>query len=132
MKYILIILTHILISQNSFGQNSSRTYLNHGHNFSTAYSYDITEITINSDSTYIRKNWSVSSKKEWKKYKKYVPDIKGGKIKRNGEYYILNEYRNGIKTDFNWTVKFNDKRLNFYYPNKNEKLKISARYKRIE
>ena len=131
MKYTLLILILTFTSLNTFGQNSDRTYLRHDHNYSTIYSYGITEITIHSDSTFTWKSWNVNNKKEWKTYKKYEPEISNGKITRNGEYYILTEYRNGNKTDFNWTVKFNDKRLNFYYPNKNEKLKISAKYKRI-
>ena len=66
-----------------------------------------------------------------KTYKKYEPEISNGKITRNNEFYTLTEYRNGNKTDFNWTVKITNKRLNFYYPNKNEKLRKSAKYKRI-
>jgi hypothetical protein len=74
----------------------------------------------------------MNNKKEWKTYKEYEPEISNGKIIRDGNFYKLTEYRNGNKTDFNWTVKIKERRLNFYYPNKNEKLKISARYKRIE
>ncbi len=131
MKYTFLILIFTSITLNIFGQDSDRTYLRHGHNYSTTYSYGITEITIHSDSTFTWKSWSVYNKKDWKTYKEYMPEISNGKITRNGEYYILTEYRNGNKTDFNWTVKFNDKRLNFYYPIKNEKLRISAKYKRI-
>jgi len=127
--FLILILTITLL--NTFGQNFDRTYLRHDHNYNTTYSYGITEITIHSDSTFTWKNWNVSTKREWKTYKEYEPEISKGKITQNGEYYILTEYKNGNKTDFNWTVKFNDKRLNFYYPNKNGKLRISAKYKRI-
>lgn len=79
----------------------------------------------------------MNNKKEWKTYKKYKPEISDGKITRNNEFYsltefyTLTEYRNGNKTDFDWNVKISDKRLNFYYPNKNGKLRKSAKYKRI-
>jgi hypothetical protein len=73
----------------------------------------------------------MNNNKEWKTYKKYEPEISNGKITRNNEFYTLTEYRNGNKTDFDWTIKISDKRLNFYYPNKNGKLRKSAKYKRI-
>jgi hypothetical protein len=74
----------------------------------------------------------MNNKKEWKTHKEYKPNISNGKITRNGKFYILTEYRNGNKTDFNWSIKINDRRLNFYYPNKKKKLKIGARYKRVD
>ena len=132
MKNGIILILLIFITPNIFGQTSDRTYLRHHHNYSTTYSYEIIEITINSDSTYIQKNWFVFNKKEWKTYKKNKPEFTNGKITRNAEFYTLTEYRNGNKTDFNWTVKISDKRLNFYYPNKNGNLIKSAKYKRIE
>ncbi len=114
-----------------FGQSSDRTYLGHYHNYGTAYSYGVTEIIIHSDSTYTWKSWSVNNKKEWKTYKKRKPEVSNGKITRNGKFYTLTQYRNGNKTDFNWTAKIHDKQLNFYYPKRNGKLKKSFKYKRI-
>ena len=131
MKNRILILILISSFSNVFGQNADRTYLRHDHNYSTTYSYEVTELTIHSDSTYTLKSWSVNNKKEWKTYKKYQPEIHNGKITRNGEFYILTEYRNGNKTDFDWTVKIFDRRLNFYYLNKKGKLRKSAKYKRI-
>jgi hypothetical protein len=120
----------IVTLSNVFGQTSDPTYLRHDHNYSTTYSYEITEITIHSDSTYTLKSWSVNNKKEWKTYTEYKPEVSNGKITRNERFYTLTEYRNGNKTDFNWTVKITDKRLIFYYPNRNGKLRKSAKYKR--
>ncbi len=131
MKNIFLTLLLTLISLNTFGQNSDRTYLSHNHNYSTIYSYAVTEITIHSDATFTWKSWDVNRKKEWKSYKEQEPTISKGKITLNGKYYILTQYRNGNKTDFNWTVKFNDKRLIFFYLNKNKKLKRGTIYKRI-
>jgi hypothetical protein len=131
LKNGILTLLLIFFLSNTFGQTTDRTYLRHDHNYSTTYSYEVTEITIHSDSTYTLKSWTVNNKKEWKTYKKYEPEISNGKITLNGEFYTLTEYRNGNKTDFDWIVKISDKRLNFYYPNKNEKLRKSAKYKRI-
>lgn len=132
MKYTFLILFLTLSSLNTFGQNSDRTYLRHGHNYGSTYSYQVSQITIHSDSSFTWKVWIMNNKKEWKTYKEYEPEISNGKITRDGNFYKLTEYQNGNKTDFNWTIKIKERRLNFYYPNKNEKLKISARYKRIE
>ena len=130
MKYKFLILILTLTSLNTFGQNSDRTYIGHDHNYSSTYSYGVTEITIHLDSSYTWKSWNVSNKKQWKTYKEYEPKISKGKITWNGEYYIFTEYRNGNKTDFYWIAKLNDKRLKFYYPNENKKMRISAKYKR--
>ena len=115
-----------------FGQTSDRTYLRHGHHYGTTYSYQVSQITVHSDSTFTWKVWIMNNKKEWKTYKEFEPEISNGQITQSGKFYTLTEYRNGNKTDFNWKIKINDRRLNFYYPNKKEKLKISAKYKRIE
>ncbi|WP_250434702.1 hypothetical protein [Hanstruepera flava] len=121
----------IVTLSNVFGQTSDPKYLRHDHNYSTTYFYEVTEITIHSDSTYTLKSWSINNKKECKSYKEYKPEVSNGKITRNGEFLTLTEYRNGNKTDFNWTVKVFEKRLNFYYPNKNGRLIKSAKFKRI-
>lgn len=131
MKNGTITILLIFFLSNVFGQSSDRTYLRHDHNYSNIYSYEVTEITIHSDSTYTLKSWTMNNKNEWETYKKYQPEISNGKITRNNEFYTLTEYRNGNKTDFDWTVKITDKRLNFYYPNKKGKLRKSAKYKQI-
>jgi hypothetical protein len=131
LKNGIITLLLIFFLQNTFGQTDDRKYLRHYQSNSTTYFYGVTEIIIHSDSTYTWKSYEVNSKNEWKKYKKNKPEISVGKITQNGKFITLTEYRNGNKTDFNWTVKITNKRLNFYYPNKNEKLRKSAKYKRI-
>ncbi|MBQ4805546.1 hypothetical protein J8L88_21970 [Aquimarina sp. MMG015] len=132
MKYTFLILILTFNLSNIFGQNSDRTYLRHGHNYGSTYSYQVSQITIHSDLTFTWKSWIMNNKKEWKTYKEYEPEISNGKITRNGKFYTLTEYRNGNKTDFSWTIKIMDRRLKLYYKSKNEKLKIGAKYKRIE
>jgi hypothetical protein len=129
-KYLFWIL--ILFCQIIISQNSDKVYLTRNHNFGTTYSYDVTEITIHSDSTYTRKNWSMINKKEWRDYKKYIPDMSVGKINRKGDYYQLIEYRGAVKTDFNWKVKITEKRLIYYYYNYRDKLKKGYKFKRIK
>jgi hypothetical protein len=131
LKTGTIFLFLLFLINNSFGQKNDRTYFSRNHNYSTTYSYDVTEITIHSDSTYSKRNWSMFGKKEWRKYKNYKPEIKNGKINCNGEFYILTEYRNGIETDYNWKVKITKKRLTYYYEIKNGKYKKGIKFKRI-
>ncbi|WCO03527.1 hypothetical protein [Psychroserpens ponticola] len=132
MKKEILTLLLIFYFSSVFGQNSDRTYLKHNHNYSTTYSYEISEITIHSDSTFTWKSWKVNNKKKWKTYQKYKPEVSNGKITQNGEFYTLTEYRNGNKTNFNWTVKISNKRLSFYHPSRNGKIKKITKYKRIE
>ncbi|MCA0133938.1 hypothetical protein [Winogradskyella alexanderae] len=132
MKYFLLIFMLTLNLSKAFGQSSDRTYLWHGHHYGSTYSYQVSQITIHSDSTYTWKVWIMNIKKEWKTYKQYVPQISKGKITRNGKFYNLTEYRNGNKTDYDWKIKIMDRRLKFYYLNIKEKLKLGAKYKRIE
>lgn len=56
----------ILTLSSTFGQSSSRTYFAHGHNYGSTYTYGITEITIQADSTYTRQDWSFHNKKNGK------------------------------------------------------------------
>jgi len=121
-----------LFLSNTFGQTVDRTYLRHGHNYGTTYSYEVSEIIIHSDSTYTWSSWAMFNKKEWNEYKSYEPEISSGKITRNAEFHALTEYRNGNKSDFYWTVKITDKRLLFYYPKKKGRLEKSSVYRRIK
>jgi len=131
LKNEIITILLFFFFSNVFGQNIDRTYLAHGHNFGPAYSYDITEIIIHSDSTYTSKNYRVFNKKDWKTYKTRKPEISNGRITRNEEFYILTQYTNGHKTDFYWTVKISDKKIVYYYPNDKGKMRKTATYKRI-
>ena len=132
MKNRILILLILFSLSDIYGQSSDKIYLSHNHNYSTTYSYAITQITIHSDATYTWKNWDVTSKKDWKSYKKYKPQIDAGKITKNGEFYTFTDYRNGEKTDIIWTMKIFDKRLLLYHLGKNGKYKKIAKYKRIE
>ncbi len=94
--------------------------------------FQAVELTIHYDNTFTSIAYGCGDKKAWKNYKKWKAEIHNGKISRNGDYYILTEYLHGKKTDVFWTAKITNNSVNFYLPNKKNKLKRSARYKRIE
>ncbi|MCG1037649.1 hypothetical protein [Polaribacter sargassicola] len=100
MKKKLILWSLIFISQFVVCQKNNKIYFTRNHIYRTTYSYGITEIIIHSDTTYTRRDWSMLNKKEWKDYKKYKPKLSVGKISFNGKNYVLNEFRNGNKSDF--------------------------------
>ncbi len=133
MKSKILIILLLTIVTKVFTQSTSKTYLRHGHNYGFTYSYEVSKITINSDSTFTWKSWAMNNKKEWEKYKEYSPDnIRYGKIHKKNDFYILNEYIDGDKSDIIWTVKILDRKLKIYYSFKKGKLKQVAKYKRIK
>ncbi len=117
---------------NVFGQTNEPIYLYHDHNYSTTYSYEVSEITIHSDSSYTLKRYLMKNRKTWKTYKDFEPEISSGKIRRNGKFYTLTEYGNGNKTDIEWNVKVTKSRLIFYFNKRKDKLKKSIKYKRVK
>ena len=132
MREKLLIWSLITFSQFIFCQGNDKTYLTRNHNYGTTYSYGITEIIIHSDSTYTRRDWSMLNKKEWKDYEKYKPELSVGKIIFNGKNYVLNEYRNGNKTDFEWNIILTEKKLTFFYYKENGGIDKVSKYKRIK
>lgn len=132
MKKKLIFWSLIFISQFVVCQENDKIYFTRNHNYGTTYSYGITEIIIHSDSTYTRRDWSMLNKKEWKDYKKYKSELSVGKISFNGNNYVLNEYRNGNKSDFEWNIILTEKKLTFFYYKENGRIDKVSRYKRIK
>ncbi len=131
MKYEILTFILVFCLAHASGQ-TDRTFLAHDHNYGPTYSYQVSEITIHSDSTFTRKDWRTIRKREWKSYKSFEPEVSSGRIKYSGKFYVLTEYRNGNKTDYSWKVKLSDNRLFFYYLNSKEKLRRGAKYKRIK
>ncbi|RKM91859.1 hypothetical protein D7033_21745 [Aquimarina sp. AD10] len=115
---------------NIYGQENNKIYLNRAHNYSTTYSYQVGELILKSDSTFISKSYQ-TSKKNWRNYKDVKPEIDSGRITRKGKFHILTEYRNGNKTNYTWTVKITDNSIVFFYPNRRGELRKTVRYKRI-
>ena len=131
MKIIILISLFIFLSPNIYGQENSRSYLYKGHQYNYTYCYSVQKLIIETDSTYIWDGHCLISKKQWKSYKDLKPETSSGKITKKGKYYLLTEYRNGNKTDYNWTVKITDRKIVFYLEGKNGKLKKVTKYKRI-
>jgi hypothetical protein len=110
-------------------QNTGPKYLFHDYIFSDLYIVDIIE--IHPDSTYTSKTWSFEDKKEWPSYKDIEPDIKHGRMMRDGKYFKLTRYKNGKEDTLESKVILSKRMLIFYYPNENGKLEAQGRYKRI-
>ena len=113
------------------GQSYNRTYLLKDASAGPTNCFKVVELTIHDDATFTRIAFGCGEKKNWKNYKNWKTQIQNGRISGNGDYNILTEWRNGLKTEFSWTVKISDKRVFYYAPNKNNILKKTKKYKRI-
>lgn len=132
MRYgILLLLFIFCLPYLISAQSINRTYLLKGNSEGPINCYQAVELTIHYDSTFTSIAFGCGEKKDRKNYKNWKAKIHNGKITRNGDYYILTEYRNGFKTDFSWTVKITDKNVFYYALNKTNRLKKTSKYKRI-
>ncbi|WP_350293257.1 hypothetical protein [uncultured Croceitalea sp.] len=127
-KYYLSILLAFTLS-SIIGQNTDPQYLFHDYIFSDLYIVEIIE--IHPDSTYTSKTWSFEDKKDWTSYKNIDPDVKNGRIIKEGAYFRYTEYKNGKEVTLESKIKLNKRMLVFYYPNSNGKLEAQGKYKRI-
>lgn len=95
-------------------QKKEKVYYFRGHNYSTVYSYFVTELILYSDSTFVENDYKVSSKKEWKNFRKTEPLKREGQISKSDGRYLLTEVRDGNKSDIVNYVKIKNKKLVFY------------------
>lgn len=95
-------------------QKTEKVYYFRGHNYSTLYSYFVTELILYSDSTFVENDYKVSSKKEWKNFRKTEPLKREGQISKSDDRYLLTEVRDGNKSDIVNYVKIKNKKLVFY------------------
>ena len=130
MKRTLTILTLILCFSNLFGQSNDRIYLSKSNSYGKYYCYSVQELIIHSDSTYTRNSYC-TSKKEWRNYKTLEPTTQNGKITRNGNFYTLTAYQDGIKTEYNWTLELKNEKAKIYFTDNKGKRKLLTKYKRI-
>ena len=132
MKKEISLIIFIFCSLSAISQLKSKTYLSRAHDRnSTTYCYSVQELTIYSDSTYISKSWC-TSKKEWRKYQEFKPEIDSGKVIIKGNNYLLSEYRNGKRTDFSRVAQITDRRIYYIYLDLNDELKRATKFKRIK
>ncbi|TBM99408.1 hypothetical protein EYD45_15735 [Hyunsoonleella flava] len=127
-KFYLSIVMVFTLSR-MVGQNTDPLYLWHDYVFDDLYIVNTME--IHSDSTYTSKDWAFEEKKEWTSYKRIKPNVKNGRIKKKGKYFILTEYKNGKEVTLKSRVKLNKRMLIFYYPNASGKLEAQGKYKRV-
>jgi hypothetical protein len=130
LKRTLIIITLILSFSNLFGQTNDRIYLSKSHSYGKYYCYSVQELIIHSDSTYTRKSYC-TSKKEWRKYKTLEPITQNGKITRNGNLYTLTAHKDGIETEYNWTLELKNEKAKLFFTDKKGKRKLLTKYKQI-
>ena len=127
-KYILLFLLAFKIS-SCIGQNSDPTYLWHDYIFDDLYIVHTLE--IHTDSTYTSKDWGFEDSKEWPTYKQLEPNVKNGRIERQGKYFRMIEFKNGKEVYLESRITLNKRMLISYYPNADGKLVPQGRYKRI-
>ena len=95
-------------------------YFSRGHNYSTVYSYYVTELILLTDSTFVENNYKVQSKKEWKNYKKYNPERREGLISRDDKFFRFTELVDGNKSEKIRYAKVTNQTISFYLKNDNE------------
>lgn len=103
------------------GQITEKVYYCRGHNYSTVYSYFVTEIILSSDSTFVANYYKVPIKKKWKNYKNSEPLKKEGQISKKNKFYVLTELIDGKKTDKIDYVKITNRKVSFYLADENGK-----------
>lgn len=103
------------------GQITKKVYYRRGHNYSTVYSYFVTELILSSDSTFVTNYYKVPIKKKWKNYKNSEPLKKEGQISKKNKFYTLTELIDGKKTDRIDYVKITNQKVTFYLVDKEGK-----------
>ncbi|WP_025663491.1 hypothetical protein [Aquimarina megaterium] len=59
------------------------------------------------------------------------PITQNGKITQNGNFHTLTAYKDGIETEYNWTLELQNKKAKLYFTDKKGKRKLLTKYKQI-
>ncbi|NNT73257.1 hypothetical protein HKT18_13615 [Flavobacterium sp. IMCC34852] len=111
MQLIITLFFTIFISDV---QSDEKIYFGRAHNYSTVYSYGVTEIYISSDSTMTRFDYKLPNKREWKKYKKYKSEKKINIISKKGKYYSLIDPISRVENEMH-CLKITENKVIYYY-----------------
>ena len=95
-------------------QREEKVYFGRADNYSTVYSYSVTEFYVSSDSLLTIYNYRVPNKKEWRNYKKYGARKDAYIISKRGQYYYLVNPESGVENDSH-CLKITEKKLTYYY-----------------
>ena len=128
MKSLLPIF--LLISNFLFAQQSEKLFFGRFHNYSTVYSYGVTEISISKDSIFTRYDYKLPNKKEWKKYKNYQPRKERLRISKRGEYYVFVDSLSGEEIFEMHRLKITRKKLTYYFKDSNGDLTKGFTFKK--
>jgi hypothetical protein len=112
MKKLVILFFLISIFLNA--QNSEKLYFGRGNNYSTVYSYFVTEISISNDSIFTRFDYKLPNIKEWKNYKKYKPTKKTLRISKKENFYVFVDSINGTEIFEMHCLKISEKKIVYY------------------
>ncbi|GEM_PF-2446014 len=110
------------------GQNLIRTYRVESKTYEIEKKYSITEIVLNSDSTYIIGYYKIDDKSQRLNYKKYEPLITKGTFRKEGDFYFFNYNNEGLELG---RYKINEDKITYYYNWRNGKIRKGAVYKRF-
>jgi len=111
MRLLTTIFFAFLIFNN---QKEEKVYFGKADNYSTIYSYSVTEIYVSSDSLMTRYNYRVPNKKEWRNYKKYSVTKDVYIISKKGQYYYLSNPESHAENERH-CLKITEKKLTYYY-----------------
>lgn len=109
-----LVIFFLLISSFLNAQHSEKLYFGRGHNYSTIYSYFVTEISISNDSIFTRFDYKLPNIKEWKNYKKYKPTKKTLRISKKGNFYVFVDSINGTEIFEMHCLKISKKKIVYY------------------
>lgn len=104
----------LLISFFSNAQHSEKLYFKRGHNYSTVYSYFVTEISISDDSIFTRFDYQLPNIKEWKNYKKYKPTKETLRISKKGNFYVFIDSTDNTEIFEIHCLKISEKKIVYY------------------
>ncbi|WP_431244209.1 hypothetical protein ACQ9BO_07550 [Flavobacterium sp. P21] len=127
MNLITAILFSVFISKNI--QLEEKVYFGRAHNYSTIYSYEVTEIHISSDSILTRYDYRLPNKREWKNYKNYEVKEEKQIISKKGQYYLLINPVNHLENEMH-CLKITKNKLTYYYKNSDGSLLKGFTFKR--
>jgi hypothetical protein len=111
MRLITILLFSVFISNV---QIEEKIYFGRAHNYSTVYSYGVTEIHISSDSIITRYDYRLPNKTEWKNYKKYDAQKVVQIISKKGKYYSLINPVSNLENEMH-CLKITESKITYYY-----------------
>ena len=128
MKNYSRTLTFVFLSFHSIlalGQ-STKTYVGRDNLNGPSPCYGVTEIIINTDSTYLRKDYYCGERKSWREYREWNVENSTGKIKKWGRYYRMTEYRENEPTHLEFKLKITAKKMIFWGVKEEPKVKYKG------